>query len=601
MADDLTPGHVSTRRFDVVRKGYDRTQVEQFLASVDDELTRLTSELQAASGAGVAIGIDEQEALAQELHTIGAQVGEILEAARAAAEGMRTRASDDASAWRSEAESESATLLADAHEQSQSMRAAAWNEGSSLLSSAVAEAQALVAAAKEESLFIRAEAEREAIRLTGDAKRDREEVIRSARQEADQIVESARQESDGVLAAASQQAELAQERARALEDRRSELLSELEATRASISELETEIESRRQALEEPEEPELPEEEPNERSHHASDGGSVRIVAPTRAVSLKPVDAEELVAEVEALRASDMSEPDVTDIEPTPAVVEAVPPIEAEPVAVEPSPAPMTSRPEPAPTPEPEVSTQTTPEITEPAPTSVEAESPDEPPVAREADDVPSASTPPIEEDDQDEALDDEPVDELGSLFAQLRETASETTPVQSVVAEPEEPASASVSDIAVEAEEPESEPTPAQPPAAAGPEESGDAGADPATVIPLQNTALRAIKRTLVDLQNETLDHLRTDADWVPDEEYTDRFGGPFDDLTEALSGSAQPDVAAAFATDLYDAVSSAVERARDGGGGEREIAAAASKVFRTWRSDEAERRVVAVTESSVG
>jgi len=39
--------------------------------------------------------------------------------------------------------------------------------------------------------------------------------------------------------------------------------------------------------------------------------------------------------------------------------------------------------------------------------------------------------------------------------------------------------------------------------------------------------------------------------------------------------------------------VSSAIDRVRDAGGGEREVAAAASKVFRTWRSDEAERRVV--------
>ena len=280
--------------FDVVRRGYDRSQVDARIASLEAELDRIGNDLAQATSSGLAVGIDEQEALAAELHTIGGEVGEILESARSAAEGMRSRASADATAWRDEAQSASDEMVGDATEQSQSMRAAAWNEGSSLLGSAAAEAQDIIERANEEALFVRAEAEREAIRLTGDAKRDREELIRAARMEADQLIDQARAESEGVLAAAAQQADLAQERARALEDRRSELLSELEATRASIGELEVEIESRRQELETPPDPE-PEhiEEEGERSHHSQDGGSVRIVAPTRAVELKPVDADEL--------------------------------------------------------------------------------------------------------------------------------------------------------------------------------------------------------------------------------------------------------------------------------------------------------------------
>jgi hypothetical protein len=59
------------------------------------------------------------------------------------------------------------------------------------------------------------------------------------------------------------------------------------------------------------------------------------------------------------------------------------------------------------------------------------------------------------------------------------------------------------------------------------------------------------------------------------------------------VGGQPSDDAGDAFGADLYDAVSSAIDRVRDAGGGEREVAAAASKVFRTWRSDEAERRVV--------
>ena len=117
-------------------------------------------------------------------------------------------------------------------------------------------------------------------------------------------------------------------------------------------------------------------------------------------------------------------------------------------------------------------------------------------------------------------------------------------------------------------------------------------GGEPST-IPAQNVALRSIKRTLVELQNETLDHLRTDAAWDPAEDYTDRFGEAFSELNVEVWGVDDPAVADAFATDLYDALQSALERSRAAGGGERAVASAASKVFRMWRSDEAEQRVV--------
>jgi hypothetical protein len=96
----------------------------------------------------------------------------------------------------------------------------------------------------------------------------------------------------------------------------------------------------------------------------------------------------------------------------------------------------------------------------------------------------------------------------------------------------------------------------------------------------------------LVDLQNEALEALRVNEAWVPDDSFTDRFGGGFGLLAEG-----DPDVDAAarareFAADLQDAVATAIEHARETGHGSRAVASSASKVFRTWRSDEAERRV---------
>jgi hypothetical protein len=116
------------------------------------------------------------------------------------------------------------------------------------------------------------------------------------------------------------------------------------------------------------------------------------------------------------------------------------------------------------------------------------------------------------------------------------------------------------------------------------------------SLIPVQNEALRSIKRLLVDLQNDTLEHLRTDNNWIPQEDYTDRFGDAFAKLASAITGDRDDSGAASvFATDLYDSVSTAVVSSRAAGSGDRAVAAATSKVFRTWRSDEAERRVVAV------
>lgn len=606
MADELTPGQVRTRRFDVVRKGYERGQVEQFLTELGSQIELLQDDLAVSTQAGVAIGIDEQEALARELHTIGGEVADILEAARAAAEGIRSRATKDADAWRTAAETESSGLVVEATEQTQSLRASAWNEGSSLLSSASAEAQSIVAAAKEEALFVRAEAEREAIRLTGDAKRDRDEMLRSARSEAEQIVDAARSESDGVLAAAGQQAELAQERARALEDRRSELLAELEATRASIGELETEIESRKLELEAPEESEIVVEDPGPgRTHHTSDGGSVKIVAPTRVAPMRPVDAEELVAEVAAMRAGEAAvraeaspaeavEPSL--VTPTPEAVTPDPPSKS--IDVQTPVADQTSA--------DTVDDQTTeidaivvadikvdeiPVLSQPDGDAVaETDQPDSVP-------APEVQLPPAEAvEDTDEPVDDsaslspaasaEPGrDALGSLFAQLRDTSTE---------QPDERQALKAANTASEPEERETATAETVEPVSPPPDPS-------ATLIPLQNAALRSIKRMLVDLQNEALEHLRTDGDWMPDEVFTDRFDEAFAELTLAATGEADTSASSAFGTDLYDAVSSAMERSRDAGAGERELAAATSKVFRTWRSDEAERRVADVAAVDLG
>ncbi len=564
MADDVTPDQVRARRFDMVRRGYDRAQVEGYLDDVASQLEDLRSRAVEANASALAIGIDDAEALANELRNIGGEVGAVLEAARAAAEGLRTRAAKDAGAWRSEAERASTAVVADATEQSQSMRAAAWNEGTSMLTSAQAEAHALLEKAQEDSLFMRAEAERDALRLTSDSRRDKDELLRAARLEADSIIEEARTESDGVLAAADQQAEAAQERARALEDRRSELLSELEATRASISQLEEEIDSRRQALDEPEPASEP--EPEIRTQYSVDSGSVRIVAPSKVVALRPVDPDELVADVEAIRSASRAkaEPSTRPEEPTTVAVIAPPPLR---------------------------------EV-----------------VAADVVDTPEApSVTSHEGEDEAEAATEASSDEIGSLFAELRDdtaqqpavdaaTPPKATEEPEMAAAPEPVAKEPVPAPSAKTEtkpkaETETKPKASQRAEAADAPEAETTETDgPSGALAAQNAALKVIKRTLVDLQNETLEALRGDESWLPAEDLMNSFSKPFAAFGKSVGAGSTTDTSTAFASDLHDAVTSAIEDERGRGSGSRAVASAASKVFRTWRSDEAERRLLALT-----
>jgi DivIVA domain-containing protein len=591
MADEVTSGEIRTRRFDVIRKGYDRHQVDLFLAQVARQFDSLEKRIAEAAAGEASLGIDDPEAHARELATIGSEIEVILEAARVAAEAMRSRASSDAESWTTEAKAYNEESTSEADSQAHAARGAAWEEGSAMLTSAVEEAGMARSEAETDALRIRAEAEREAIRHTSDAKRASEEVIGAAENEAEAILASSRVESERVLRAANQSAELAQERARALEDRRAELLAELESTRTSIGDLESQIESKRQALEEPEPVIVPGYE--ERTHHDTGGGTVRIVSGSKIVPLRPVDADSFVAEVAELhrkgersqdeegsqftshssqserQSSSPSQPVggyVVDRdgwgEPDDSSQAAASPKPEEPVHLKDSSQAEQSRP------------------------------PEDPPQLDEESPKPEVRSPKSEPGPQPR---EEPIraeDPIGSLFAQLREDTTAKQPSMKDESQSTVGSSQSEGEPRSTVDRPQSEYGEQR--TANGTDSETDDDEGVVSLIPVQNAALRTIKRQLVDLQNDALEHHRTDKTWVPGEEFTDRFSEPFSELAEAITDDGDDGGAAyVFATDLYDAVSSAVTAARQAGSGDRAIAAATSKVFRTWRSDEAERRVL--------
>ena len=152
------------------------------------------------------------------------------------------------------------------------------------------------------------------------------------------------------------------------------------------------------------------------------------------------------------------------------------------------------------------------------------------------------------------------------------------------------------------------------------PEPTWPEGVDPfetreRLLLPITNAALRAVKRALTETQNEALEQIRlSGGQWVPDAEAMEAaFAEEFDNLGDQASQAGveaavemgiagvtglepTPPPAENVGVELAAALQAALESA---GSGSRERQAAASRVFRGWRTDEAERRIRAYALAS--
>ncbi|MCH8130190.1 MAG: hypothetical protein IIC70_09870 [Acidobacteria bacterium] len=131
-------------------------------------------------------------------------------------------------------------------------------------------------------------------------------------------------------------------------------------------------------------------------------------------------------------------------------------------------------------------------------------------------------------------------------------------------------------------------------------------------LLPVQNRALRLVKRQLVSAQNRALEQLRLDEAWTPDITLVDgEIGGVLVSVAEesmaagfaaaaellGRSDAPQPEIhiddpTVEFTTVFVEAAALSLERSRSAGAGKRETASSLSRVFRAWRTDDAERRV---------
>jgi hypothetical protein len=130
-------------------------------------------------------------------------------------------------------------------------------------------------------------------------------------------------------------------------------------------------------------------------------------------------------------------------------------------------------------------------------------------------------------------------------------------------------------------------------------------------LLPIENTGLRGLKRRIVELQNRVLEELRTssgeyrlsqhlvtemmgdDLDVVTRDSYRAGHGAAAESLDAEepqLTGGPSQASAAEFAADLHRDVQRVLEKGSEGGS--RRFSSDVGRVFRSWRTDDAERHV---------
>lgn len=547
---DSRPADGAQRPFRVAFRGFDQDEVMQRLGALQTELDRLRSEKDS-----LASRLERAGARDYDFDALAHEIGQILTAAKDAADGLRSRATEEVTTWRTEAQTETHEQRRSAAEDSEAMRTDAWTTSSMLLNQSLELRAEMIGEAEREAATIAERTEREALTLTGEtereshrmlanARREAEEQLRLAKMESERLLTEARAEHDQIVEAANRSAETSQERARALEVRRAEMLEELESVRKTVAKLESDLEEKREALEQsvPEPDEavasavtvVTPEGQEERSWSAE---TIRIIpAEPKPEPEEPVDAAAIADEVRRMRDEAASAAEV-------------------------------AKPE-----EPE----------EPEEAADEQPAPDEAPEELE----------PIAAESEPRSV------ELDGLFATLRQPSAEQV-------QPLPTKSAARIETVVDW-------------APSLPHGLDPMAMRDQLILPITNRILRSVKRQLTESQNIALEEIRV-AEGAWDASVGTLVGdlrGDFIILAqesfaagyvavESMTGS-NPGRAKPTAADIVEQSSDfaagllhALEHQTASVDGPRQLSASVSKTYRVWRTDEAERRVRGYARSS--
>ena len=593
MSEQMLPDRPDELSFSRSFLGYDPLEVRAFIADMNAQLEQLRvrgGRLPTGNGA------PDDNDLAVAIDSAVSDISDVLEAARAAAQKIRERSEHEGADSLAAAVVQARKLLVSAESEAYALRKAAWETSTELLESVKAEHAKQRAASERKALEIISNAERNAHRKLAAARRDSENALQTAASESDRMIEQARTKGQEILRAAEDRAESANERASVLERRYEELFEEVESLEFRLQgpptpPAQTDLSSTTVKVIHPAEG-PPVSPGSEETDSAARGGafqvaqtspqdrpvgvrsqnvgwadgtdSVRLVQTPAVQASVEVDALELADEVARLgeagtRVATMSEsgrepdtkpPELTHHQerrleqkqyeppPAPKVVYTAPPTRnagyPEPTVPSRLPPASFSRPEP----EPEEAASAASSIGK----------------GREA-------------------------DELGDLFLKLRMKNAVTAG--------------------------------ADPPNASNPVLSAAERYD-RLLLPIINRTLRAVKRQLIDIQREQIEGLEADTEGrqprsglssslvhlisVMEREAADQGLTAAAEMTGArvavMRGEAPAEGGESFLTALFDDVSQAVLDARGAGLAGRELAGAATRVYRAWRTGEAERRL---------
>ena len=228
MSSEIRPEDVASRSFGHSLRGYDPREVREYLEDVADQLRRLRAQYLAVreqSGE-----LDDSE-LADRIDSASSGISDLLHSARIAAEQMRESADTEAADLVARADESATSTRTAADADGYALRKAAWDTSTEMLAQVKGEMARLRKQADRDALAIVGEAERDAHKKIATARRDAESKQRAGRHDAERMLVEARAERDEMMDHAARATEAAQERTRALERRREDLMDELESLR----------------------------------------------------------------------------------------------------------------------------------------------------------------------------------------------------------------------------------------------------------------------------------------------------------------------------------------------------------------------------------
>lgn len=558
--------------FAKVFRGYDPAEVDDYIASLIARLKLHRAHLPDSELSG-----EQGEEM---IDTAAADIAELLQSARLAAEKIRSRADHQIAADLTVADVQAGRVRGDAEADAYAMRKSAWDMAVEALESL-----------EDQSAEMEAEADRKALAIIGESERTAHRNLASARREGERLMQEAGAQAEGTLMQARERSE--------------EMIAESER-RVEVIKKQIRLESKRRDALAAEVNELRSKLDGPPPHEEHGGSAIRLVPPVERdngdrVRSEPEAPEPAEAPPEAVRpAAETPAVDGQDVAEEVARLRETAQANGDPPAPAPPPEPVRvrSEPEDAGRADPEPVREEPPSRSEPDPAGERSSVLSAPPVSdRELAKMWSTGRP------LRRAYDEAAADSFGSLFEDLRrlqetEAGAADRPAASAKPPAPPPSRAAV----------EEQPAPARPPEGVSAAERYHLA-----VFPIANRTLRNIKRRLIDIHNQQLEALKNDpADWQPErarlEEsltrdltimHREAFAAgraAADEMLGADRAAPAPEIPAGesdiFVSALFDELVLTVQAGRENGQGARQLGAALSQAYRVWRTDEAERRV---------